>query len=129
MRSIEPRIIDRFRQDLRQVSYKYMNSLLEWNHVTHIVEKEILPLLFELLDEQFETLIGEVSRLRAKINQVSFRNDPERDQRIIELYKLGYSRGKIANEVGMSKWGVSKALRRLGVNSVDGRMEFPKSRP
>jgi len=93
-----------------------MNNLLEWNHVTHIVEKEILPILFELVDEQFDTLTGEVSRLQTKINQVSFRNDPERDGRIIELFKIGYSRGRIAREVGMSKWGVSKALRRLGVN-------------
>ena len=114
--NIDPAIIDRFRQDLRQLGYKYMNNLLEWKHVSHIVEMEILPILFELFDHEFDRLKKSQYKLQAKINQLSFGKDPERDKRIIELFKLRYSRGMIAREVGMSKWGVSKALRRLGVN-------------
>jgi c-di-AMP phosphodiesterase-like protein len=109
-------VLGKLNFEIRQIGNKYRNNLLEWNHVNLIIEKEILPILIELYEEQVETLACHVSRLQAKSNQFSFRNDPERDSRIITLFDLGYSRGRIAKEVGMSKWGVSKALRRLGVN-------------
>lgn len=102
--------------EVRQVGYKYSNSLLEWMHVANILETEILPILFGLVEDEFERLNKKQEILQAKINQLSFGNDPRRDKRIIDLFKSGYSRGIIAKEVGMSKWGVSKALRRLGVN-------------
>ena len=62
------------------------------------------------------TLEKENIHLKTSMNQFSFRNHLGRDRRMTELFKLGYSRGKIAKEVGMTKWGVSKALRRLRVN-------------
>lgn len=102
--------------ELELIGYKYKNYLLEWNHVNHILENEILPILFDLVDEEFKNFTNNELKLRSKLNQLTFSNDPDRDTRIIELFNQGLSRGKIAKEVGMSKWGVSKALRRLGVN-------------
>lgn len=116
MSKIDPAILDQFRIELRQLGYKYMNNLLEWNHVTFILENEILPIIYKGVMAQFELLEQENKQLKARINQLSFGNDPGRDRRMIELFKAGYSRGRIAKEVGMSKWGVSKALQRLGVN-------------
>ncbi len=116
MSKIDAAIMDQFRMELQQLGYKYRNNLLEWNHVTYILENELLPIIYEWVLDQLETLEQENKQLKARINQLSFGNDPERDRRMIELFKVGYSRGQIAKEVGMSKWGVSKALQRLGVN-------------
>ncbi|MAT39324.1 MAG: hypothetical protein CL946_06945 [Ectothiorhodospiraceae bacterium] len=116
MSKIDPAILDQFRTELRQIGYKYINNLLEWNHVTFILENEILPIINKAVLARFEVLEQENKQLKARFNQLSFSNDPGRDRRMIELFKLGYSRGRIAKEVRMSKWGVSKALRRLGVN-------------
>ncbi len=116
MRKLDERVLENINREIRQIGYKYINSLLDWNHVTLILEKEILPNIIETIGNEFETLNRNQLTLQAKINELSFKNDPERDSKMIELFKVGYSRGKIAKEVGMSKWGVSKALRRLGVN-------------
>lgn len=116
MSKIDPAILDQIRTELRQIGYRYINNLLEWNHVTFILENEILPIIYEAVLARFEVLEQENKQLKARFNQLSFSNDSGRDKRMLELFKLGYSRGRIAKEVGMSKWGVSKALRRLGVN-------------
>jgi hypothetical protein len=116
MGKIDTAILDQFRTELRQIGYRYINNLLEWNHVTLIIENEILPIIHEAFLARYDVLEEENKQLRSKLNQLSFRNDPERDKRMIEFFKLGYSRGMIAKELTMSKWGVSKALRRLGVN-------------
>lgn len=113
---LDQRTLEKISSDLRQTGYKYMNNLLEWNHVALILEREILPNIFEAIENELEALNRNQSILQAKINELSFKNDPQRDKKMIELFKVGYSRGRIAKEVGMSKWGVSKALRRLGVN-------------
>ncbi|HEX3037284.1 MAG TPA: hypothetical protein VHT73_19540 [Thermodesulfobacteriota bacterium] len=39
--------------------------------------------------------------------------DPERDSQIVALHKQGLSKAKIVRAVGMSKWGVSLALKRF----------------
>ncbi len=116
MKLKDPEIIEQFQIELRQLRYKYGNRLLEWTHVAQILEKEILPLIYEGVHDEMENLERENQKLRAWINQFSFGNDPERDKKITELFNCGVSRGKIAKAVGMSRWGVSKALRRLGVN-------------
>ena len=113
---IDQRVLDKIKIELKQIGYKYRNSYLEWSHVIHILDHEILPLILQTFEDEYQAENGKQKELIARINQFSFRNDPERDSRIIALFNLGYSRGKIAREVGMSKWGVSKALRRLGVN-------------
>lgn len=102
--------------ELMQLGYKYQNYLMEWIHVKHIIEKELLPKISNIYQDKIDELRSKNKKLKAELNQLTFSNDPERDQKIVELYKLGLSNGKIAKEVGMSKWGVSKALRRLGVN-------------
>jgi hypothetical protein len=116
MSKINSEITDQFQDELRQIGYKYKNNLLEWNHVTNILKNEVLPIIYEIFGDRLQALEQELKQLNRKMNQLSFRNDPVRDRRITELFNAGYSRGKIAREVGMSKWGVSKALRRLGVN-------------
>src|SRR3990172_390249 len=96
----------------------------DWGQARRGIERHLLPkianLIIQLMEEKEETIreLEESNRkLSAKLN-LRTGNNPERDQRIRELYKQGLSRGQIAKEVSMSKWGVSKALRRLGVNSV-----------
>jgi len=116
LKHINPEIKEQLQSELSVLGYKYRNNLMEWGHIKHIFEKELLPLIFELFEEEFNDLNHKQEKLQAKVNQLSFGNDPERDRRMIELYNQGLSRAKIAKEVGMSKWGVSKALRRLGVN-------------
>lgn len=116
MSNLDQRVLEKINSGIRQIGYKYMNNLLEWNHVTLILEKEILPNIYEAIENEFEALNRNQVRLQAKINELSFRNDPDRDKKMIELFNEGCSRGRIAKEVGMSKWGVSKALKRLGVN-------------
>ena len=113
---LDQRVLEKIKSDIRQIGYKYMNNLLEWNHVTLILEREILPNIYEAIENEFEALNRNQLTLQAKINELSFKNDPQRDKKMIELFKAGHSRAMIAKEVGMSKWGVSKALRRLGVN-------------
>lgn len=51
-------------------------------------------------------------RLQGKLN-MKLGKDPERDSQIVALHKQGLSNAKIARAVGMSKWGVSLALKRL----------------
>jgi predicted transcriptional regulator len=116
MRKLDQSVLENINREIRQIGYKYMNNLLDWNHVTMILEKEILPNIYEAIENEFEALNRNQLTLQAKINELSFKNDPQRDKKMIELFKAGHSRAMIAKEVGMSKWGVSKALRRLGVN-------------
>ena len=116
MCNINSEIIDRLRDDIQQLRYKYRNNLLEWNHVNHILINEVLPLIYRGVKNELDMLERENKRLKTEINRLSFRNDPERDKKILQLFRCCYSNGRIAKQVGMSKWGVSKALRRLGVN-------------
>ncbi len=74
------------------------------------------------IEEDKQALIDSLKeankKLPARLNQMSFINDQDRDQKIIELYKQGLSKGQIATSVGMTRQGVYKALERLNVNSV-----------
>lgn len=112
---IDQRVLDKIKIELKQIGYKYLNRYLEWSHVIHILDHEILPLILQTFENEYQAENRRQREIIARINQFSFRNDPARDRKITELFNAGYSRGKIAKEVGMSKWGVSKALRRLGV--------------
>lgn len=116
MKHLDPQTKEKLETELMLVGYKYQNYLMEWVHVKNIIEKELLPQISNIYQEEIDELRNKNNRLRAELNQLSFSNDPGRDQKIVELFKLGQTRSKIAKEVGMSKWGVSKALRRLGVN-------------
>ena len=100
---------------------------VDWSQARRGIERHLLPeianLIIQLIEEK-EEIIRELEesnrKLSAKLN-LRTGNNSERDQRIRELYKQGLSRGVIAKEVSMSKWGVSKALKRLGVSTrVDG---------
>ena len=122
----------RYRRKTQQIFYWQLTFMerdrecmyTDWGQARRGIERHLLPkianLIIQLMEEKEETIreLEESNRkLSAKLN-LRTGNNPERDQRIRELYKQGLSRGQIAKEVSMSKWGVSKALRRLGVNSV-----------
>jgi len=86
----------------------------EWKEIRQVVES-LIPTITRLVNEERE----ETRKLQAELNQLSFGNDPERDQLIIELSKQGLPKAQIARIVEMSRQGLYKALRRLGVNSVN----------
>ncbi len=119
-------------QKLKQVIYTqlfvaerkrlYNYAIMDWGLVRCALEQYLVPSLINLvvqLIEEKEESISELQesniKLSAKLNLHTGSN-PERGHRIVEFHKQGLSRGQIAKEVGMSKWGVSKALKRLGVN-------------
>ena len=125
MEEIEQRLRQTLQQQLMLLEYGRKHPGMDWSQVRRIMESlipAITNLIAQLMEEK-EGLIRELEefdrQLRAKLNQTTFGNDPMRDNEIVELYKQGLSRGRIAKAVGMSKPGVSKALRRLGVNSVN----------
>lgn len=62
-----------------------------------------------------ESLEEENKKLHCLVNQLSFRSDPARDGQLLQLQEMGLSKKQIGKRLGMSAWGVSKALRRLGV--------------
>jgi DNA-binding phage protein len=67
---------------------------------------------------QIQQLLDENRRLKAKVNQLSFCNDSERDKKVMELYKKGLTKTEIAKQTGLSRPGLYKTLRRLGVNGL-----------
>ena len=86
----------------------------EWKEIRQVVDI-LIPTITWLVNEERE----EIRRLQAKINQMSFRNDPARDQLIIELINQGLPKSHIARIVGMSRQGLYKAIHRLGVDNVN----------
>lgn len=125
MEELEQRLREKINWQLRLTEYDRKFAYVDWGQVRRVLEHlfpQISSIVVQLVEER-ECLIEELEEsnreLKAKLNQLSFRNNAQRDGQIVEFYKQGRSRGQIAREVGMSKWGVSKALIRLGVNSVD----------
>lgn len=105
----------------------YGNVIMDWGLVRLALEQYLVPSLITLItqlmkekEENIRELREENRRLQAQINQMSFTNNPLRDQKIIELFKEGLSTAEIARTVGMSRQGLVKAFRRLQLdgNSV-----------
>jgi hypothetical protein len=93
----------------RQLEYDQKTRHFEWHHVKGPIQEFLLnPIIAEL-----ERAKAENDVLRAKVNQLTFKSDLGRDKKITELYQQGLSRAEISRRVGLSKWGVSLALRRL----------------
>ena len=127
--------MEEIEEKLKQVLYWQLTFMerdrecvyVDWSQARRGIERHLLPeivnLIIQLMEEKEEIIreLEEANRkLSAKLN-LRTGNNSERDQRIGELYKQGLSRGQIARTVGMTKWGVSKALKRLGVSTrVDG---------
>lgn len=112
---LENKINDLLTFEFQRLAYEN-RGYLEWAKCKNIIENRIIPLVNDIYSGTIVELEEENRKLKATINRHSFRTVPERDKKIIELFGQGLSFGKIAKSVGMSKWGVSKALRRLGVN-------------
>jgi CRP-like cAMP-binding protein len=127
-----------YEQKIRQIIYiqlsiaeskrLYGNVIMDWRLVRRALEEYLLPSLTDLVaqfmeekEESIRELREENRRLQAQINQMSFTNNPLRDQKIIELFKEGLPKAEIARTVGMSRQGLVKAFKRLqldGSNSV-----------
>jgi DNA-binding NarL/FixJ family response regulator len=113
---IEEKLRDTIEWQLRLLMQKTRNHV-EWSQFRHILENDLInPVISAFMEIVKETELDN-KRFRSRHNQLRFGNTSVRDQRIIELHKKGLSRRKIGKEVQMSTWRVSKALRRLGVNS------------
>jgi uncharacterized membrane protein len=85
------------------------------------VIQSIISLVGEIQNEKqvlIRQLQEENRRLKSKVNQLSFCNDSERDKKVIELYKKGLPKTEIAKKTGLSRPGLYKTLRRLGVNGL-----------
>ena len=112
---LEEKVRQLLHQKLFILEYSRRNPYVtEWKEIRQVVDS-LIPTITWLVNEERE----EIRRLQAKINQMSFKNDPARDQQIIELIKQGLPKTKIARIVRMSRQGLYKALRRLGVDNVN----------
>ena len=115
MEAIEDKVRQVLHQKLLILEYSRRNPYVtEWKEIRQVVDSLIPTITWLVNEERVET-----RRLQAKINQISFKNDPARDQLILELSKQGLPKAQIARIVEMSRQGLYKALRRLGVNSVN----------
>ena len=91
----------------------------DWGQARRGIERHLLPKIANLIVQVMEEKEEIIRKLQAELNQLSFGNDPARDQLIIELSKQGLPKAQIARIVEMSRQGLYKALRRLGVGSVN----------
>ena len=98
----------------------------DWGQARRGIERHLLPKIANLivhLREEKEEIIRELEeenrRLLGRLNMRTFASDSLRDEQILKLHLQGLSLRKIAKEVQMTPSGVSKALQRLGVYSVD----------
>ena len=91
----------------------------DWGQARRGIERHLLPKIANLIVQVMEEKEEIIRKLQAELNQLSFGNDPARDQLIIELSKQGLPKAQIARNVGMSRQGLYKALRRLVVGSVN----------
>ena len=115
MDGIEDKVKQALHQKLFFLEYVKRNPYVtEWKEIRQVVDS-LIPTITGLLNEERE----ETRKLQAELNQLSFGNDPARDQQILELWKEGLPKAQIARIVGMSRQGLYKALRRLGVDSVN----------
>jgi len=115
MEGIEDKVRQVLHQKLFFLEYGRRNPFVtEWKEIRKVVDS-LIPTITRLLNEERE----ETRKLQAELNQLSFGNDPARDQQILELWKEGLPKAQIARIVGMSRQGLYKALRRLGVDSVN----------
>ena len=99
---------------------------VDWSQARRGIEKHLLPnivnLIVQLMGEKenrIRELEEENRRLLGRLNMRTFASDSLRDEQILKLHLQGLSLRKIAKEVQMTPSGVSKALQRLGVYSVD----------
>src|SRR3990170_7379429 len=105
MEAIEDKVRQVLHQKLFMLEYVKRNPFVtEWKEIRQVVDS-LIPTITGLLNEERE----ETRKLQAELNQLSFRNDPARDQLIIELSKQGLSKTQIAKIVEMSRQGLYKA--------------------
>ena len=106
---------ERIDRQIELLRYDKRCASIEWSVFKPILERTLLNLLQPVIEEKekvIDELRQENRRLQGKLN-IKLGKDPERDHQIAALHKQGLSNAKIARAVGMSKWGVSLALKRL----------------
>jgi hypothetical protein len=87
------------------ISFISKNSIVFIKFIEELTEKELRP-----LREEIEHLRTVTERYR--------KGTMKRDLEIIKLHREGKSTRKIARIVGLTRPGVSKVLRRLGLSNV-----------
>ena len=110
MEELEQRLRAKLQWELRLIEYDRKFAYVDWGHVRRVIQQlipTVATLVIQLIEGK-ELLIKELEetnrQLSTKFNQLSYGNNPQRDGKIVELYKQGWSRGRIAREIGMSKW-------------------------
>ena len=119
--------MEEIKEKLRQILYWQLRFMerdrecmyTDWGQARRGIERHLLPKIANLIVQLMEEKEEVIRELQAELNQLSFGNDPARDQLIIELSKQGLPKAQIARIVEMSRQGLYKALRRLGVDSVN----------
>src|SRR3972149_8984864 len=92
MDGIEDKVKQALHQKLFILEYGRRNPYVtEWKEVSK-VGGSLIPTITGLLNEERE----ETRKLQAELNQLSFGNDPARDQQIIVLSKQGLPKAQIA---------------------------------
>ena len=106
---------ERIERQIELLRYDKQWTFVEWSVFRPTLESTLLNLLQPIIEEK-EKVINELQqenrRLQGQLN-MKLGKDPERDHQIVALHRKGLSKAKIARAVGMSKWGVSLALKRL----------------
>src|SRR3989337_3815960 len=119
--------MEEIKEKLKQILYWQLTFMerdrecmyTDWGQARRGIERHLLPKIANLIVQLMEEKEEVIRELQAELNQLSFGNDPARDQLIIELSKQGLPKAQIARMVEMSRQGLYKALRRLGVDSVN----------
>ncbi len=125
MEELEQWIRERLGWQLQLIQRDRRCTTIEWSLVRPAIEQHlttpIVNLVIHFMEEK-EEIISELEeenrRLLGSLNMLSFANNPERDQQILELHAQGLRPREIARQVRMSRHGVAKALKRLNGNSV-----------
>ena len=106
---------ERIDRQIELLRYDKRWAFVEWSVFKPVLARTLLNLLQPIIEGK-EKVIKELQkenrRLQGQPNR-KLGKDPERDHQIVALHKRGLSNAKIARAVGMSKWGLSLALKRL----------------
>ncbi len=119
MENIQQKVRQKIEQTLSQqcgaVKREQIMAQLEGLSIIHAITSMVTEIEKEK-QALIDSLKEENKKLHSIVNQLSFRSNPTKDGQLLQLYELGLSKKQIGKQVGISVWGVSKALRRLGVN-------------
>ena len=106
----------RFREQIRMLRGKR-----EWEQFISFVSRNfhIIDKLIETMKEKELTPLREENERLKRVTERYRKGTMERDIEIMRLFQDGKSSIRIANQVAISRTGVMKALRRLGLSPIE----------